>query len=36
MGYIPRLQQQYASFKGGLKEELGLENVMETPKVEKL
>lgn len=36
MGYIPRLQQQYASFKGGLKEELGLANVMETPKVEKI
>lgn len=36
MGYIPRLRTQYDAIKGELQSELGLTNVMQTPKVEKV
>ena len=34
--YIPRLKKLYNEKKASLKEELGLRNIMQTPKVEKL
>lgn len=36
MGYTPRLQDHYASIKSDLKKELGLTNVMETPRIQKV
>ena len=36
MGYIPRLRTQYDAIKSELQSELGLTNVMQIPKVEKV
>jgi large subunit ribosomal protein L5 len=36
MGYIPRLRTQYDAIKNELQSELGLTNVMQIPKVEKV
>ena len=36
MGYIPRLRTQYDAIKSELQSELGLTNVMQIPKVEKI
>ena len=36
MGYIPRLRTQYDAIRNELQSELGLTNVMQIPKVEKV